>query len=53
MARKFKIATFSEIPEGGLRRFKLGEQDIAVFKIEGKIYATTNSCPHEQCPLDE
>ena len=50
---KIKIADFSEIPEGGIRAYKVGEKKIAIYKIGGKIYATSNECSHEQCTLDE
>lgn len=53
MAKKVKVTTFNEIPEGDLKRVKVGEQDIAIFKISGQIYALSNICTHEGCYLNE
>ena len=53
MAKQVKVASFNEIPEGDLKRVKVGEQEIAIYKIGGKIYATSNICTHEQCTLDQ
>ena len=50
---KVKVGQFNEIPEGDLRKYKVGEQAIAVYKINGKIYATSNVCTHEGCFIDE
>lgn len=53
MAKKISLGRFNEIPEGGLKRIKIGSEDVAVYKISGKIFVTANLCPHEQCPIDE
>lgn len=50
---KIKVADFSEIPEEGMKAFKVGEKKIAIYKIAGKIYATSNECTHEQCDIEE
>ena len=50
---KVKVAQFNEIPEGDLKLVKVGGTSIAVYKIGGVIYATTNICPHENCFIDE
>lgn len=43
----------TEIPEGGLGTTKLGEQEILLAKVEGKIYAMDNACGHLGYPLNE
>jgi len=53
LATKVKVATFSEIPEGGLKSYSVGEKKVAVYKISGRIYATEDECTHEQCPIGE
>ncbi len=50
---KVKVAQYNEIPEGDLRKYKVGEEAIAVYKVSGKIYATSNVCTHEGCFIDE
>ena len=47
-----KVATLSEVPEGNPKAIKMGEgRSIAIFNVDGKIYATDNQCPHMGYPL--
>ena len=50
---KVKVASVDEVPEGDLKKVMVGGDPVALFKIEGKFYATSNICMHEQCELDE
>lgn len=47
------IGKFEDFPEGKGTGVKLGGLRIAVFNIEGKLYAIHDSCPHKQAPLHE
>ena len=47
-----KVANVTEIPAGGSQAFKLDEQQsVALFNVDGRIYATNNQCPHMGYPL--
>jgi len=50
---KVKVANVNDIGEGGLKKVDVDGEPIALFKVDGKIYATTNICTHEHCELDE
>lgn len=50
---KVKVATKSEIPEGTLKKVKVGKEPVALFNVGGQFFATTNICTHEFCELDE
>ena|SRR3990172_8471770 len=50
---KVKVAKVSEVPDGDLKKVMVNGEPVALFKVEGQIYATTNICTHEQCELDE
>lgn len=50
---KVKVANVNEIPEGDLKKVDVNDQPVALFKVGGEIFATTNICTHEQCELDE
>ena len=50
---KVKVCFYNEVPEGGLKKAKAGDLPIALYKLGGHIYATSNVCTHEQCILDE
>lgn len=40
----------SDIKELEGQRFYINDTDIAVFKVEGKIYVVSNTCPHQHAP---
>ena len=47
-----KVAELSEIPEGQPKAVQMGAgRSIALFNVDGKIYATDNQCPHMGYPL--
>ena len=47
-----KVAELSEVPEGKPKAVQMGEgRSIALFNVDGKIYATDNQCPHMGYPL--
>ena len=51
-AEFIKVATAAEIPPGGTRAVKLDERrSVALFNVDGRIYATNNQCPHMGYPL--
>ena len=50
---KVKVAKVSDVPEGEMIKVMVGTEPVALYKLDGKIYATTNICTHEECELDE
>jgi len=45
-------AAIGDVPIGEAKAFKVGEgHSIALFNVDGKIYATDNQCPHMGYPL--
>ena len=53
MAEFVKVAKKSEIPGDTGKLVQVKGQDIALFKIENKVYALYPVCPHQGGPLDE
>lgn len=49
-----KLAAYSDIPEGG-SVFVQGPAglEIALFRVQGEIFALNNACPHQGGPLAE
>jgi nitrite reductase/ring-hydroxylating ferredoxin subunit len=43
----------NEIAEGGLTATKVGDSEILLAKVDGKIYAIDNACGHLAYPLNE
>ena len=50
---KVKVAKVKDVPEGELKKVDVAGEPVALFKVEGKFYATSNICTHEHCELDE
>ena len=47
-----KLADLSEVPIGEAKAVQIGEgRSIALFNVDGKLYATDNQCPHMGYPL--
>lgn len=53
MAEFVKVAATGDIPEGEGRCFDVGDQQVAIFNVEGAYYALDNVCPHQGGPLGE
>lgn len=49
---KVKVANVNDVPEGDMIKVKVDRDQVALFKVDGKLYATTNICTHEYCELD-
>lgn len=47
------VAEASEIPPGTVREVTLGDDDIAVYNVEGQFFATTNVCTHDEAYLSD
>ena len=48
-----KVAQIDELPPGQSKIVKVNDRPLALFNVEGKLYAIHNSCPHEGGPLIE
>lgn len=42
-----KVARFSEIGERRSKRIKVEGEEIALWRVDGRIYAINNVCPHQ------
>lgn len=45
------ICTFDDLKEQDGKRFIIDDVEVAVFKLEGKIYALSNICPHQHTAM--
>jgi 3-phenylpropionate/trans-cinnamate dioxygenase ferredoxin subunit len=46
-----KAARLGDIPPGRVKIVEIGDEDIALCNLEGKIYAIANVCTHDDGPL--
>ena len=48
-----KAAELSDLPPGTAQAVQCEGRSIALYNVEGRIYATDNACPHQGGPLGE
>ncbi|MCA1838190.1 MAG: Rieske 2Fe-2S domain-containing protein, partial [Actinobacteria bacterium] len=47
------VAQVGEVPSGTGKVVRVNGRDLALFNVEGRFYAISNTCPHEGGPLAE
>jgi 3-phenylpropionate/trans-cinnamate dioxygenase ferredoxin subunit len=47
------VAKVGEIPEGGIKVVRVGDQSLALFHVEGSYHALEDVCTHDGGPLAE
>lgn len=45
-----KVARVADIPERHSKRITVGDEEIALWHVDGKFYAVNNVCPHQHIP---
>jgi len=53
MTNKIKVSKVSELPPGQAKTVSVNGTSVALYNVDGKIYATTNTCAHRGGPLGE
>jgi nitrite reductase (NADH) small subunit len=53
MAEFVKVAACSEVPPGTAKAVESDGKAIALYNVDGNVFATTNTCPHRGGPLGE
>lgn len=48
-----KVATVEELPVGKSKQVKVSGKTLALFNVNGTIYAIDDTCPHRGAPLWE
>jgi len=46
-----RVADVAAVPPGSSRVVRVGRYDVALFNVEGTLYALENSCPHQGGPI--
>jgi nitrite reductase/ring-hydroxylating ferredoxin subunit len=48
-----RVAAAEDVPEGEVLALRLGERQVALYNVEGRIYATDNVCTHAYALLSD
>ncbi|MDT7877330.1 MAG: Rieske 2Fe-2S domain-containing protein [Candidatus Caldarchaeales archaeon] len=46
-----RICNLRDIPEGGMTKIDLGEKQVLVAKVGGRVYVADHLCTHEEADL--
>jgi nitrite reductase/ring-hydroxylating ferredoxin subunit len=47
------VAKVGDIPEGEIRAFEIGGEDVAIANVDGSFFAFNDECTHAGCSLAE
>ena len=50
---RVRVLDSAALPEGGTAVVSVGGRDVALVRVEGRVYALDNTCPHRGGPLGE
>ena len=53
MSEFVKVLALEALPPGEVSSADVNGQEVAVYNVDGKIYATSNICPHQGGPMAE
>lgn len=53
MPRKTKVALVGDVSAGTCKTLDVAGAKIVLYNVDGKFYATTNTCAHQGGPLGE
>lgn len=53
MSQRIRIASLADVPAGSAREFAEAGRIVAVFNVDGQVYAMDGVCPHAGGPLGE
>jgi 3-phenylpropionate/trans-cinnamate dioxygenase ferredoxin subunit len=45
-----RVAKLGEVPKGGSKRILVGDLDVALWDVEGNLFAVANLCAHQHFP---
>jgi nitrite reductase/ring-hydroxylating ferredoxin subunit len=47
------VGSPDDVPDGEMRMFQVGGEDVAVANVDGEYFAFGDTCTHRQCSLSE
>jgi len=53
MPQRHIVATLEHLPPGAMKAVSVATRRIALFNVDGKIYALEDRCTHDGAPLSE
>jgi nitrite reductase (NADH) small subunit len=53
MTNRPKVTSVQDVPPGACKTFEVNEKKIVIYNVDGKFYATTNTCVHQGGPLGD
>lgn len=51
MSEFVRVADLAAFPPGSAHAFSVGRYEVALFNVDGELYALENACPHQGGPI--
>jgi nitrite reductase/ring-hydroxylating ferredoxin subunit len=51
MTEFVKVASLDDVPPGRMKGVRVGDEEVALYNVDGRIYATRDVCTHQYFPL--
>jgi nitrite reductase/ring-hydroxylating ferredoxin subunit len=51
VAEYVKVASLDDVPPGRMIAARVGDEDVAIYNVDGRIHATRDVCTHQHFPL--
>lgn len=48
-----QVARLADVPPGKMLAVRVGDEDVVLYNVGGRIYATRDSCTHQSYPLSK
>jgi nitrite reductase/ring-hydroxylating ferredoxin subunit len=48
-----RVASLDELPPGRIRPIRVGNEEVALYNVDGRIFATRDQCTHQSFPLSQ
>jgi 3-phenylpropionate/trans-cinnamate dioxygenase ferredoxin component len=53
MAQFVKVISLTDLPPGSAKTVEVSGKEVALYNVDGAVFATDNTCPHKGGPLGE
>ena len=51
MGTLVKVGSLADLPPGAVKYAEASGKELAIYNVDGTVYATSNICPHQGGPL--
>ncbi|MBI4198934.1 MAG: non-heme iron oxygenase ferredoxin subunit [Chloroflexi bacterium] len=53
MPKETRVARVGDVPPGQMKLVEVGGEPVVLANVDGQVYAFSDECTHQACPLSE